>query len=74
MLQEVQHISFSRKGADLFFKKQISLVEALLGFRFTLTHLDQQKYTIYSRPGEIVGDGHKKMAKNLGMPFFDEPE
>lgn len=40
IVQEIQHESFVRKGADLFFKKSISIVEALLGFSFSLKHLD----------------------------------
>lgn len=73
-MREVPNEYFVRKGADLFFKKSISLVEALLGFHFIVSHLDGHDYTIYTNPGDIIGDGHKKIVKNLGMPFFDEPE
>ena len=47
----------------MFIKKSVSLVEALLGFNFELTHLDGKKITIYTRPGDIVGDGHKKVVR-----------
>jgi len=38
-----EHATFKRKGADLFFKKKLLLIEALSGFNFMLTHLDGKK-------------------------------
>lgn len=38
--QEKKHDAFERKGADLFMKKNINLVEALTGFEFNVKHLD----------------------------------
>jgi len=37
------HKTFERKGADLFYKKKISLYEALTGITFTFEHLDGKK-------------------------------
>ena len=31
---------FSRKGADLYMEKEISLLDALTGVNFTIMHLD----------------------------------
>ena len=45
-----------------------------MGFNFELTHLDGKKYTVYTNAGEIVGDGKKKVVRNLGMPFFKTEE
>lgn len=70
IFQEIPHAHFSRKGADLFYKKTISLAEALVGFSFKLAHLDGKQYTVYSRAGEVVGDHSKKIVRGLGMPFF----
>ena len=39
-----------------------------------MVHLDNKKYIVYTRPGDIVGDGSKKVIQGLGMPFVDEPE
>ena len=74
IVAEEPHKEFKRKGADLFLKKNISLMEALLGFHFELIHLDGQKYQVYTRAGDIVGDGHKKVLEGLGMPFLDIPQ
>ena len=70
IVQEIPHAHFTRKGADLFYKKTISLAEALLGFSFKLAHLDGRQYTVYTRAGEVVGDHSKKIVRGLGMPFF----
>jgi DnaJ family protein A protein 2 len=38
--------TFQRKGADLFIEKEITLLEALTGIDFSLTHLDGKKIRI----------------------------
>ena len=35
-----EHKIFKRKGADLFMDKEITLLDALTGVDFCLTHLD----------------------------------
>jgi hypothetical protein len=40
VLQEEKHDVFERQGQDLWTDKTISLVEALCGTQFPLTHLD----------------------------------
>lgn len=70
--QEQEHKVFTRKGADLFMKKEITLLDALVGFEFSLTHLDGHVYTIYTKKGEIVSDKTKKVVRGLGMPFFKD--
>jgi DnaJ family protein A protein 2 len=72
--KEQPHDVFTRKGADLYMKKHITLIQALLGFNFTLTHLDGRNYNIYTQPGEIVGDSDRKIVKDLGMPFFRDED
>lgn len=49
-----EHPRFARVGADLIYKKKISLLEALTGFNFVVEHLDQQKFVVSTTPGEIV--------------------
>ena len=48
------HPIFKRVGADLFMKKEITLVEALTGVNFEITHLDNHKIKIVTRPNEII--------------------
>jgi DnaJ family protein A protein 2 len=51
-------------------KKDITLIEALTGFEFTLTHLDGHEYIIYSKKGEVISDKAKKVVGGLGMPLY----
>lgn len=70
VVQEKPHEIFTRKGTDLFVKKQVKLVEALIGFEFQLKHLDGQTYNIYTPRGEVIADKQKKTVRGLGMPHF----
>lgn len=36
-----KHKEFKREGADLYYNKTISLIEALTGFTFTIAFLDK---------------------------------
>lgn len=45
-IKEMPHKVFKRKGADLLIEKEISLLEALTGVDFVITHLDGSKLRI----------------------------
>eukprot|EP01017_Pseudomicrothorax_dubius_P042763 TRINITY_DN7023_c0_g1_i1.p1 TRINITY_DN7023_c0_g1~~TRINITY_DN7023_c0_g1_i1.p1 ORF type:complete len:395 (-),score=79.89 TRINITY_DN7023_c0_g1_i1:287-1471(-) len=84
-LQQQEHPVFTRKGADLYMKKSISLLEALIGFNFQIPQLSGRPLTVATVPGEILADGfllscfcltkkeQKKCVKGCGMPFFKNP-
>jgi DnaJ family protein A protein 2 len=59
-------------GADLYMKKDITLLDALIGFDFKIKHLDGTEYTIYTGKGEVISDEMKKVVRGLGMPFFKD--
>jgi len=67
-----KHKHFVRKGADLVFKAQITLLQALTGFKFVVTHLDGRKIMIKNKEGEIIKPGQFKTIKEVGMPFFEK--
>ena len=48
------HKVFERKGADLFLKKKITLLEALTGFTFQIKMLDKKILRIATQPGEVI--------------------
>lgn len=78
IVKEQQHQVFKRKGADLLVRKTLTLNEALTGFSFAITHLDQRKVIVKSKPGEIVAPlegakGFVKMIPNEGMPSRGNP-
>jgi len=72
-IQVEKHPKFLRKGADLVYKAEISLLQALTGFEFVLEHLDKRKIKLSTKPGEVINPGVLKTCKELGMPFFDQP-
>ena len=67
-----KHPVFTRKGADLFIEKKISLLEALTGFYFDVKHLDGTKLTVATAPGEIISHNSIKSVKGKGMPFYKD--
>jgi DnaJ homolog subfamily A member 2 len=66
---EKKHKLFKRKGADLFMEKEITLIEALTGLDFVLTHLDGRRVRIRNTPGEVIKPDSLFTVENLGMPF-----
>lgn len=59
--------NFIRKGLDLYFKKQISLKEALCGFSFELEHVDGRQFRINNGNGSVISLNYSKIVPNLGM-------
>ena len=68
-----EHKVFTRKGADLYMEKKITLLEALTGSNFQLTHLDGTKMNISTEPGDVIQHEMVKTIHNKGMPFFKDP-
>ncbi len=66
-----KHKKFNRKGADLVYNADITLYEALTGFKIVVTHLDDRKILIQNKPGEIIKPGMLKTVRECGMPFFE---
>jgi len=64
-----KHKNFIRKGADLAIEKEITLIEALTGIDFVITHLDGRKIRIKNNPGEVIKPDDIKTVENMGMPL-----
>ncbi|XP_020096223.1 dnaJ protein homolog 2-like [Ananas comosus] len=73
ILQQKDHPKFKRKGDDLFVEHTLSLTEALCGFQFVLTHLDNRQLLIKSNPGEVVKPDQFKAINDEGMPVYQRP-
>ena len=67
------HEKFKRRGADLFFERKITLVEALTGLNFVFTHLDGTKIRIKNEPGEVIKPDDIKTVPEKGFPFHKSP-
>ncbi|KAJ4811340.1 DNAJ [Rhynchospora pubera] len=73
VLQQKDHPKFKRKGDDLFYEHTLSLTEALCGFQFVLSHLDNRQLLIKSNPGEVVKPDSFKAINDEGMPMYQRP-
>ena len=67
-----KHAIFTRKGADLYIDKKISLLEALSGFNFEVKFLDGTQLVIATPPGDIISHNDVKVVKGKGMPFYKD--
>jgi len=66
------HRRFERKGADLYYKKKISLYEALTGTAFYVDHLYGKKILVATAPKDIITPNSIKEIKGKGFPFFGD--
>mmetsp|Transcript_19592 Transcript_19592/g.45550 ORF Transcript_19592/g.45550 Transcript_19592/m.45550 type:complete len:350 (-) Transcript_19592:290-1339(-) len=74
VLHELQHPRFTRRGSDLFLKMDITLVEAIAGFRRVLLHLDGRRLVARSdQPLALKGRTSLKVIKGQGMPLKGRP-
>jgi len=75
ILQEKPDTScpFHRKGDDLILQHNLTLSEALTGFRFEVTQLDGRILIIESEPGDIVKPGDIRVIEGEGFPKLKNP-
>jgi len=73
VLEEKDHPVFKRREMDLFMKMDISLTEALCGFRRPIKTLDNRTIVITSHPGEVIKPADTKCVLNEGMPMYKNP-
>jgi DnaJ family protein A protein 2 len=73
VLEMMDHPTFKRDGANLFLKKMLTLQEALTGFTFTITHLDNRSLLVKSDPNTIYVPGSVKAIREEGMPYVKNP-
>jgi DnaJ-class molecular chaperone len=57
---------FQRKGNDLYYKKQITLKEALCGFQFQFVHLNGKTMSL-NNTSTVIFSGARKNINGLGM-------
>ncbi len=70
VLDEQEHDTFKRNGSDLVMNIDITLVEALCGFKRTVKTLDARTLLLTSHPGEVVKPGELKCVEEEGMPVY----
>mmetsp|Transcript_53620 Transcript_53620/g.89128 ORF Transcript_53620/g.89128 Transcript_53620/m.89128 type:complete len:409 (+) Transcript_53620:190-1416(+) len=62
-----------RHENDLVMEKKITLLEALTGFQFLFTTLDDRTLVIKNKPGEVTKPESVKVVPNEGMPIKGNP-
>jgi DnaJ-class molecular chaperone len=62
-----QHLYFKRDKMNLVYNIDISLKEALCGFKREITHLDGKQYMIGSETGKIVQQNSRRCIPNKGF-------
>jgi DnaJ family protein A protein 1 len=73
VLDEKEHATFRRSNIDLVMKMNISLTEALCGFKKVIETLDKRHLVIQTIPGEVIKTGDLKAIFNEGMPTYRNP-
>lgn len=72
-IRQRPHNRFKRVGNNLFMDLTISLEESLLGFRRTITHLDNHQFEVKSSHNEIIQPDQWTVINGKGMPHRDDP-
>lgn len=67
----VAHSSFKRIGNDLYYKRELSLLEALTEFEFLVSHLDGRELRVAGKG--VIAPGHTRMVESEGMPHYTRP-
>jgi len=68
VIVEKQHKNFKRDGNDLILTKEITLTEALCGFKMVITQLDGRGLVIVQGPGEVFKPNTNRTIVGEGMP------
>jgi len=71
--QPAPGFTFKRRGMDLVQQMDITLSEALTGFKKTVKHLDQRDVVITSAPGKVVKHEDIRIVAGEGMPKHGDP-
>ena len=69
MLKEKEHPVYSRQGNDLLMKMDVSVSEALTGFKRVIKTLDKREILIASKPGRFRFVCWVIFIKNYRMRF-----
>jgi DnaJ family protein A protein 2 len=73
VIDQQEHETFQRKGADLIMEKKISLKDALTGFSLNQKHPDGRTLIIKTKPNEIIEPNSVKAIVDAGMPVHKSP-
>ena len=67
IIQVKNETEFKREGLNLFFRKQLTLKEALCGFEFIIKHINGNQYSINNGGEQVIQPNTKKVIQKLGI-------
>ncbi|XP_067425572.1 dnaJ homolog subfamily A member 1-like [Emydura macquarii macquarii] len=70
VLDQKEHPVFKRIGNNLIVRKEISIVEALCGYKHVIRTLDNRTLLVSSQRGDVIRPGSVKCISNEGMPIY----
>jgi len=73
VIREEPHNIFKRDGVHLIMETTVPLVNALTGFKFLVTHLDNREILVDIPPGDILKPNDVRQIRNEGMPYYTRP-
>jgi len=73
VLKSKEHERFQRRQKDLFMDQSITLIEALVGTKFIVTHLDGRVIVVNNPVGDIIKPGDVLCIEGEGMPEYKRP-
>jgi len=62
----LNHKLYSRKGLDIYYNKNISFKESLIGFEYNFKYLNNKIYKIVNKEN-IIHNNSKKIIENIGF-------
>eukprot|EP00697_Spironema_sp_BW2_P014530 gnl/Spiro4/4976_TR2481_c0_g1_i1.p1 gnl/Spiro4/4976_TR2481_c0_g1~~gnl/Spiro4/4976_TR2481_c0_g1_i1.p1 ORF type:complete len:443 (-),score=88.50 gnl/Spiro4/4976_TR2481_c0_g1_i1:101-1330(-) len=73
LLDQQKHEKFTREGDNLHYNLNITLVEALCGFKTVIEHLDQRKLLIEHSGEDCISPDEVRAVRGEGMPTPRNP-
>lgn len=71
VLEQEEHQKFKRKNENLIFTKELSVIDALCGTNFIITHLDGSKIIV--KTDKVINPHKKYYIRNVGLPCYKNP-
>eukprot|EP00291_Cryptomonas_curvata_P026829 CAMPEP_0172175338 /NCGR_PEP_ID=MMETSP1050-20130122/14171_1 /TAXON_ID=233186 /ORGANISM="Cryptomonas curvata, Strain CCAP979/52" /LENGTH=452 /DNA_ID=CAMNT_0012847427 /DNA_START=1 /DNA_END=1355 /DNA_ORIENTATION=+ len=69
VVQQMEHRRFKRQGPHMTMEKEITLREALCGYKFAFNHLDKRQVVVTSAKGAVTEPGTWVVVPGEGMPI-----
>lgn len=66
-IQITNNTEFNRNGLDLIVKKEITLKEALCGFKMEISYLNGKTMRLNNSCGNVIGANSEKVVKGMGF-------